>query len=460
MNDNDTDSEPMPPPPATATLFAAVVPALFVGMIDQTIVASALPDITRDLGGIGTIGMVVTAYLAAAAISAPVYGRLGDALGRRKMISVALVITFLGSLLCMIAPSFPFLIAARGLQGLGGGGLIVLSHALIGQYVGPRRRAAYQGYLASVAIVASTIGPVVGGFITSHIGWPWIFALNLPLAMFALILVQRLPRRLTPRGPLVFDWIGLSLFAILTILVIAQFESIKSDAATPAYFAGAVLALVLLIWRERCAQHPLFPGDLLANRSISLAALLAMCHGALYVTLITYIPIYFSVSRGLTAQEIGLMMLPITVGVGLGSFFTGQMISRNGYTMIYPTVGLLCAGTLLIGLSYTLSALSDLEFSLFLMAVSISLGSIMGVVQITVQIVAGNSRLGTASSLVSLARSSGAVAGTALVGAAVGAKLLDSSFEPNQVFSEILFGGALLALAASLIAAAVPRRRI
>lgn len=460
MSTTDAGADTAPASPTTATLFAAVVPPLFIGMIDQTIVATALPDIAGDLGGLATVGMLITAYLAATAISAPVYGRLGDAFGRRKLMSIAIFVTMLGSLLCAIAPNFGTLVAARVLQGFGGGGLISLAQALLGQYVGPRRRARYQGYLAGIAIVASTFGPVVGGFVTGHLGWRWIFALNLPLTLLALLLVQRLPPRRTPRHPMVFDWVGLGLFATLTLLIIATFDSFKTGTATVILIAGAVLTLALLIWRERHATHPLFPGDLLANRSISLSALLAMCHGALYVALLTFIPIYFAIARDRSAEEIGLLMLPITVGIGTGAFVTGRLMSRSGRTTIYPMTGLLGAAALLLVLSRSLTSLSDLEISLIFMLVSTCLGAIMGVVQITVQVEAGVPRLGIATSSVSLARSFGAVAGTALAGVLVGTGLSGDAPDPDRVFAAIFLGGAGFALLASAVAAAIPRRHL
>jgi MFS family permease len=456
----DAGAQDAPASPSTAILFAAVVPPLFIGMIDQTIVATALPDIAQDLGGIEVIGLMVTAYLAAVAISAPVYGRLGDALGRRKLMSVAIVVTMLGSFLCMIASNLPALIAARALQGLGGGGLIGLAQALLGQYVGLRRRARYQGYLAAIAIVASTFGPVVGGFVTGHLGWRWIFALNLPLTLIALLLVQRLPPRRTPRHPLVFDWPGLVLFAALTILIIAGFESLRAEGSTPILLSGAALTLGMLVWRERRATHPLFPGDLLANRSISLSALLAMCHGALYVALLTFIPIYFALVRGRSADEIGLLMLPITVGIGTGAFVTGRLMSRSGRTTLYPTVGLISASVLLLILARYLSVLPDLGVSLVFMLISVSLGTIMGVVQITIQSEAGVPRLGIATSTVSLARSFGAVAGTALAGVTVGVQLVENTAAPDAVFATIFAGGGVFALLAAVVAASIPRRHI
>lgn len=374
--------------------------------------------------------------------------------------SVAIVMTMLGSLLCAIAPNFETLVAARAMQGLGGGGLIGLAQALLGQYVGPHRRARYQGYLAGIAIVASTFGPVAGGFITGHMGWRWIFALNVPLTLLALALVQRLPPRRVPTDRLIFDWAGLALFSVLTILVIAGFESLSTGAATPALLAAAILSLVLLVRRERRAPHPLFPGDLLANPSISRSALLAMCHGALYVALLTFIPIYFAVARDRAAHEIGLLMLPITVGIGTGAFFTGRLISRSGRTTIYPSVGLIGAAALLLFMALNLGGLSDWHISLVFMGVSVCFGTIMGVVQITVQTEAGIPRLGIASASVSLARSFGAVAGTALAGVIVQVGLSAATGDPDRVFGTIFMGGAVFALLSAAVAASIPRRHL
>lgn len=459
MNSETSNSPTIPVIPTIAALFAAVIPPLFIGMIDQTVVSTALPDIASELGDLGNISLMITAYLGAVAISAPVYGRLGDAYGRRMLMSVALIVTLVGSCFCFFAPTFTTLVAARAVQGLGGGGLISLAHALLGQYVEPRRRARYLGYLAGIAVAASTFGPVVGGFVTGHLGWRWIFAINVPLVLLALVLINRLPARQTPRHKISFDWIGLGVFSALIVLVLFVFSQLRQQTALWGPVVAAFLCLILLIWRERQAEHPLFPGDLLRRPSISLSVLLAGCHGALYVALLTFIPLYFALVSGRAAEEIGLLMLPVTVGIGTGAFVTGRLVSKSGLTTLFPTVGLIGAAAILILAGLLLPEMVDLSLSIAFAITSVCLGSIMGVVHITAQFEAGNNHLGIATSTILLARSFGAVAGTALAGTYLG-DAMETATDLNGAFSGFFTICGVFAFATSGIAAAIPRRRI
>jgi MFS family permease len=213
----ENNSAPVAPPLQRVpflTLFPSIMLPMFLAVLDQTIVATALPAIAASLGSIESIAWVVAGYLITTAITAPVYGRLGDAFGRRRMMMVALGVTTVGSIFCAFSTTLPMLIAARLVQGMGGGGLLSLSQALIGQSVPPRDRAQYQGYIATVAVTASTIGPVVGGFLTEHLGWRSIFFFNLPILALALALVMRLPARTTPFEHFRFDFPGLLLLAV------------------------------------------------------------------------------------------------------------------------------------------------------------------------------------------------------------------------------------------------------
>jgi len=402
------------------TLFPSIMLPMFLGIMDQTIVATALPVIAASLGEVERIAWVVVAYLISTAIMAPVYGRLGDAFGRRKMMMVALGVAIAGSALCALANSMEMLILSRFAQGMGGGGLLSLSQALIGQSVPPRDRARYQGFLATVAVIASTVGPVVGGFLTQHFGWRSIFFLNIPLCLLAMVLVQRLPARLTPFEKFRFDFPGLVLLGIFISCLLVFVEGIRNPAETNwpvslGFAASAVISVILLIWRERRASSPLLPLQLLKNPNIWRSDALAMMHGGLFVSLISFIPIYLSMVRGASTSEIGLLILPMTAGVGIGSTIVGQIVARTGRTTLFPSIGMMVVTLLILGMAFMAGWFSDIGFSAYLGLISIFMGSVMGVVQVTVQAEAGR-LLGTAAASVQLARSLGAAMGTAIVG--------------------------------------------
>ena len=267
----------LPDKPSPGRLFLSVFPSImlpmFLAVVDQTIVATALPNIAASLGGVERISWVVVAYLLAATIAAPVYGQLRDVWGGKRMMFVALGIFLLASLACAASTSVEMLSFARVLQGLGGGGLMTLSQALIGEAIPPRERARFQGYLAGVAVSSSTFGPIVGGLLTQHFGWRSIFLVNLPLGLLAVFMTLRLEPREPRAQAWTFDTMGLVLFvAFITPLLLALQQAQRmSMSALPSFLVlatvGAV-ALVALVMRERRAPYPLLPIHLLRQATI------------------------------------------------------------------------------------------------------------------------------------------------------------------------------------------------
>ena len=446
-------SPPPAEPPETSrapahflTLFPSIMLPMFLAVVDQTIVAAALPTIAASLGNVEQISWVVVSYLVATTVAAPVYGRLGDLLGRRRLMFVALAIVIGASILCALATSTVFLIFARALQGLGGGGLMTLSQALIGETFSPRDRARYQGYLAAVAVTSSTFGPVAGGFLTEHLGWRSIFLMNIPIGLIAAALALRLPARGGSGEPFRFDFLGLALFALFVASVLAllqQGQPFDSGGGVlmMSLAAVSVLAVFLLVWRERRAPDPLLPIPLFRNPSIWRSDALAACHGAVLVSLMTFIPIYMRIVHGASSAEIGLAVLPMTVGVGIGSMITGRVVSRTGRTAIFPSFGLVVV-VLMLGLLGIFSPRLSLEgLSWMLGFTAVFMGTVMGVVQVTVQIAAGDRRLGMAAATVQFSRSLGAALGTAIVGTVLFAVLAAADAEVARLFGEILQGG-------------------
>lgn len=331
---------------------------MFLAVVDQTIVATALPAMAASLGHVERVSWVVVSYLIATTIAAPVYGQLGDVMGRRTMMFVALGIFIVASVLCASANSIETLTIARVLQGLGGGGLMTLSQALVGEAIPPRERARYQGYLATVAVTANAFGPVAGGYLTFHFGWQSVFLINVPIGILAVVLTLRLEQRSGARKWWRFDTPGLFLFITFVAPIILSLEQIqKLDPHSVPIILGllavGVISAVLLIKLEQRTTEPLLPITLLKQAVIWRTDALAACHGAALVSLITFLPIYLEVVRDMSPSEAGLILVPLMVGIGIASMTTGRAVSLTGRTTIFPTVGLCFALVGLLTLSFS-----------------------------------------------------------------------------------------------------------
>ncbi len=425
------------------TVFPSIVLPMFLAAMDGTIVATALPAIAASLGEVERVSWVVVAYLVAATIAAPVYGRLGDVIGRRRMLIMALGISVLAYGLCAIATSLTMLVAARVLLGLGGGGLMTLSQAMVGEVVPPRERAKYQGYMASVFVSASMFGPVVGGWLTQHWGWRSVFMIGPPMAILAILLALRLPRRSTPAGSLHFDYLGTLFFAgFIAPALMALKQAQSFDRAALPMLAGllaiAVCSLMLLLRQERRASAPLLPIALLRQSSVWRADTLAACIGAVLVSLITFLPLYFQVVRGAGPGQAGMMMLPLTCLIAAGSLTTGRIISRTGRTASIPSVGMPMVALLLVVMALLGPSMSLMQIPILLGVIALFNGTGMPVVQVTVQMLAGPRQLGAGAASVQFSRTVGAAIGTAVVGAVLFAALAASDPEAAAMFGRIV----------------------
>jgi EmrB/QacA subfamily drug resistance transporter len=416
----------------TRGLFLRVFPSIalpiFLAAVDQTIVSTALPDIAGNLGDVARISWIVVSYLIAATVAAPVYGRLGDVLGRRRLMFAALALFVAASLLCMLAPTMLLLSAARVLQGFGGGGLMTLSQAIVGETVPPRERGRYQGYLASVFMAASAFGPVAGGWLTQQYGWRSVFLVNLPLGLLAGLLALRLPARAGSGGSVAFDWLGLALFTLFVVPILLALERAQQPdaAAIPAMLGLAAigtLSLALLLRHERRAATPLIPVRLLRDPSIWRCDALSACAGAIVVSGVTFMPIYLQVARGVSPGGVGLLLLPLTVGIAFGSLVTGRLIARTGRTALFPSLGQPVVAAMWVLLAALAPAIPLGALPLAFIVMAMAQGTAMPVVQTTVQGLAGREHLGAASASVQFSRSIGAAFGTALVGAVLFATL-------------------------------------
>ena len=415
----------VPPPLKPPTLFT-VLPYIMLPMamaaIDSTMVTTALPAIVSTLGGVTHVSWIVVASLVTGVIAAPVYGQLRDVVGSRRMMLIALAVFLVGSLLCASATSLTMLVLCRCLQGLGGGGLMTLSQAIIGETIPPLERAKYQGYLAAVMVTATSIGPLIGGTLTTHFGWRSMFLFNVPLAALAMYLSRSAPVRPPVARTWGFDFPGLMLFVVFIAPFLIALDVLRAmDANTRGVGVGllalSLMALAALLWQERRAFFPLLPVRFLGERTIWMSNSLAACHGAALVSLFTLLPLYLHVVRGASASEMGGFILPIMLGIGTGSMVTGRLVSRTGRTAIFPSVGLTIATLLLANQALHMETWSRLTTTISLLLCGASMGTVMGVVQVTVQSAAGRTGLGSAAASVQISRSVGAAIGTTITSA-------------------------------------------
>ncbi|MBV8790639.1 MAG: MFS transporter [Pseudolabrys sp.] len=344
--------------PEIRTIVLGILLAMFLGALDQTIVATALPTIGRHFNNLSELSWVVTAYLLTSTAVTPLYGKLSDIHGRRTMMLIAIVIFVVGSLACALAPSITILVLARALQGLGGGGLMALAQTIIADIVSPRERGRYQGYIGAVFATSSIGGPVLGGFLTEHLDWSLIFWINLPLGLAALGMTSNVLKRVPfqPRRHRL-DLIGaLTMIAASVLLLLALSWGGRTydwiSAPIGALFILSAFFWVLFGWRLVATAEPFLPLAVLANPVVRCAALAgACCMGAL-VGMTIFVPLYFEVVLHLTASESGLALIPLMAATPLFSTVAGRAMSHVTHYKRMPLLGLpvsiLCLGALAI----------------------------------------------------------------------------------------------------------------
>ncbi len=423
-------SDETPSVPSVRSLFRTVVPPIilpvFLAAADGTVVATALPAIAASMGEVERLSWIVVANLIASTVAAPAYGRLADLFGRRRMMVAALCVFMVASVLCALAPTLPLLLAARVLQGLGGGGLMTLAQALLGELVPPRERGSYQGYLSANIVAGTTIGPIAGGFITEMWGWHAVFLAYVPVGLIAIVLVMRLPKSEPNRSlggvRAGFDLPGMALltmFILPLLLAVSQLQkldpSILPRLGLLLVLAGAALAA--LLWQQKRAKSPLLALPLLKIPAFWRADVMAACSGASLTAMMTFLPIYFVVVAGASPGEAGLLLIPLTAAVSSGSVITGWLISRTGRTAVFPMVGLAITALTLVALAVWAPRLSRVELAWVLALGGVCQGSAMITSQITVQMVGGPRNLGAAAASAQLSRSLGSAFGAAVAGA-------------------------------------------
>ncbi|MFF4396580.1 DHA2 family efflux MFS transporter permease subunit [Streptomyces sp. NPDC001480] len=409
----------------------ALLLGLLLAALDQTIVSTALPTIVSDLGGLEHLSWVVTAYLLASTAATPLWGKLGDQYGRKKLFQTAIVIFLIGSALCGMARNMPELIGFRALQGLGGGGLMVLSMAIVGDIVPPRERGRYQGLFGAVFGATSVLGPLLGGLFTEHLSWRWVFYVNLPVGVVALAVIAtalRIPRRAAHH---VIDYLGTFLIAaVATCLVLVASLGGTTWGWGSAQTVGlAVLGVVLtvaFVAVERRAAEPVLPLKLFRIRTFTLAAVISFVVGFAMFGAMTYLPTFLQVVHGVSPTMSGVHMLPMVFGLLLSSTASGQIVSRTGRWKVFPVVG---TGVTTLGLlllhrldEHSSTAVMSVDFFVF----GLGLGLVMQVLVLIVQNAVSYEDLGVATSGATFFRSIGASFGVAIFGTVFANRLADN----------------------------------
>lgn len=430
--------------------------AMLLGALDQTILAPALPHIANELGGLDRMPAVVTAYLAAATVVMPVFGKLGDRFGRRPVILVAIAVFVTGASGCALAASMPQLMVFRAVQGLGGGGLMVSTQAVVGELVSPRERGRYLGLIGAAYVLAAVGGPLLGGFFVDNLSWRWIFALYPPLgavAFAALALTLRLPKP-APRPPI--DYAGaIALGAGVVGLVLL------GQTGEPGWVAVALPGLLAWLVTAGFARDPVLPLRLFRDPAVAVPVAISFLVGFTMFGSLTYLPALLQVSQGRSATEAGLLVTVLMSGVLLTTVGSGRLITRTGRYKPYPIVGtaLAAIGLGVLAVLGTRAVVPVIGIALAVLGLGV--GLVMQVMVLAVQNAVGYGDLGTATSAVSFLRQIGASVGVAVVGALLTGRL-DGGGSTGAAFAggvPLAFGlMAGLLLLACVLAALLPAR--
>ncbi|MFI7634303.1 MDR family MFS transporter [Nonomuraea sp. NPDC049400] len=413
--------------------------AMLLGALDQTIMAPALPAVAGSLGGLDQMPAVVSAYLVAATVVMPVYGKLGDRYGRKPAMQAAIVIFVTGAVLCALATSMPQFIAFRAVQGMGGGGLMIGAQAIIGEVVSPRERGRYLGLIGAVYVVAAVGGPLLGGVFIDQLSWRWIFAVYPPLGVLALVVLSvtlRLPRpqgrpQGRPHGRPQERGAPLDVAGIVTLAVAVVGVVMAGQTRHPAFLAVAAAGAVAWLVSTRFAKDPILPLRLFRDRAFAVPVLISLLIGFALFGTVTYMPAYLQIALHSSATQAGLLVTALMGGVLATTIVSGRLITRTGKYKPYPVVGtaVAAAGLGLIGLA----GADPLALAGAMLLTGLGVGLVMQTMVLAAQNAVEYADLGAATSSVTFLRQIGASAGVALVGALITLRSGISATQPSAV---------------------------
>ena len=423
------DSAPEPKSELRIVLIGLLL-AMTLAALDQNIVATALPRIVGDLGGLELLSWVVTSFMVASTTSAPIYGKLSDMYGRRPAFFGSIGLFLLGSVLCGLSHHIGQLIFFRAIQGLGAGGLMTLSQTTIGDLVSPRERGRYQGMFAGVFAVCSVAGPLLGGFITEALSWRWIFYVNLPVGAAALFFIT-VGLKAKPRGAKHrIDYLGAGLLVSATcllLLVLSCGGVVYPWASAPILLAAAaaVALFTLLVVVERRAAEPILPPVLFRSRVFVLSVVIIGLTMMAMFGAATFLPLFFQLELDAGPQKAGLMMTPLMAGVIIASITGGRLVTRTGRYKPFPIIGLTIATTGFVAMAVAARRPDAplVAIELVLAAIGMGLGFVMPNLTTAIQNAVARENMGVATSGTSFFRSLGGAVGVAIAGTVLNAHI-------------------------------------
>jgi EmrB/QacA subfamily drug resistance transporter len=408
--------------------FAGLLLGILLGALDEFVVATALPTIASELGGVDQLSWPVTAYLLAATPAIVLWGKLGDLYSRKRVFQLSIVVFLAGSVLCGSSTTMVQLVAFRALQGLGAGGLFTLPMALVGDLVSPRERGRYQGFVQAVFALATVIGPLIGGYIVDHLSWRWIFYINGPIGVVALAVIGATLREHSQHRRPSIDYLGAGLLAAgvicgLLLLVwgggLYAWDSLQTIVLA---LAAAILA-VLFVWQERRATEPVLPLDLLRDRVVGVSSAGLFCSMGAFLSAVVFLPLFFQLVKGDTATSSGLLLLPMVLAITASAIIFGRLTSVTGRYKAFPVMGFGLMAVALALFSQVGPTTDPVLTALLMAAFGVGFGMVPEILIMAVQNAVEHRNMGTAIGAVNLFRTLGGSIGIAVYGAVFSAQL-------------------------------------
>lgn len=430
-------------------VMVGIMSGMFLAALDQSIVGVALPRITSELGGLEHLAWVVTAYLLASTATTPLWGKISDLYGRKKIFQIAIIIFLIGSMLCGAAQNMPQLIIFRAIQGIGGGGLMSIALAIIGDVIPPRERGKYQGYFGAVFGVSSVAGPLLGGYLTDAISWRWIFYVNIPIGIAALIITSAALKMPVIRRNHSIDYLGAALVvgAVSSLLLYLNWAGEQygwTDSRALGLLILSIVLTVAFVFVENRAVEPIIPMRLFRNQIFSVGNAFGFLSGLAMFGGIIFLPLYFQGVMGMSATRSGLAMIPMVAGILSMSITSGLLVTKTGKYKIYPILG----SVLIIFALFLMSQLKVdtpyWQIGIYAFVFGLGLGFTMQTVMVAVQNAVPFRDMGVATSSLTFTRSLGSAVGTAIFGAVLNIRLAshlsdlvaDAGMDPGTISPE------------------------